>query len=145
MTTKTPREGKKRVRVIIDSNAFFVPLRFRIDIFEELRRLLNAKPQLILLSAAQKELEKLREKGSPKMRREADFALRFAEKCTLYSTEEMSERSADDVIVEIAGRWKSPVFTNDRELRKRLRDINVPVIYVKQKSHLATEGMIQPV
>jgi rRNA-processing protein FCF1 len=47
------------------------------------------------------------------------------------------------VIVETASNWKAPVFTNDSKLRKRLRDISVPVIYVRQKSHLAIEGMIQ--
>jgi rRNA-processing protein FCF1 len=48
--------------------------------------------------------------------------------------------SPDDAIVKVASEWRSPVFTNDRALRKRLRDINVPVIYVRQKSRLEIEG-----
>lgn len=135
----------KRVRVILDSNAFLVPLQFRVDIFEELQRLLNAKPQLVLLCAVQKELEKLGEADSPKMHKHIVLALKLAEKCVFFKTEKMAGSSVDDVIVDVASRWKSPVFTNDKQLRKRLRDINVPVIYVRQKSHLAMEGMIQPV
>jgi rRNA-processing protein FCF1 len=34
------------------------------------------------------------------------------------------------------------VFTNDRQLRNRLRDINVPVIYVRQKSRLEIDGRL---
>ena len=49
---------------------------------------------------------------------------------------------ADDVIVKIAKEWKALVFTNDRQLKKRLRDISVPVIYVRQKSRLEIDGMI---
>ena len=50
--------------------------------------------------------------------------------------------STDDVIVKVAQAWGSPVFTNDRQLRKRLRDISVPVIYVRQKSRLEIDGLI---
>ena len=41
-----------------------------------------------------------------------------------------------------AKEWKAIVFTNDRELKERLRNIRVPVIYVRQKSFLAIDGMI---
>jgi hypothetical protein len=72
----------------------------------------------------------------------ASFALKFAEKFRCVEVES-SASAVDDVIVEVAARWKTPVFTNDSQLRKRLRDISVPVIYVRQKSHLEIEGMIQ--
>jgi rRNA-processing protein FCF1 len=48
----------------------------------------------------------------------------------------------DEVIVKTAKAWNSPVFTNDRQLRKKLRDISVPVIYVRQKSRLEIDGLI---
>jgi rRNA-processing protein FCF1 len=126
----------------MDSNALFAPLQFKIDLFDELERLLNRRFELILLSSVRCELEKLAAEGLPKTRRMAAFALKFAEKCK-YVDVETSAKAVDDVIVEVAARWKSPVFTNDSQLRKRLRDISVPVIYVRQKSHLEIEGMIQ--
>jgi rRNA-processing protein FCF1 len=51
--------------------------------------------------------------------------------------------SPDDAIVEAARKWDCPVFTNDRKLRRRLRNINVPVIYVRQKSRLEIDGRIK--
>lgn len=133
---------KGSVLIIVDSNALFVPLQFKIDVFDELERLLNRKFELILLSPVQQELKMLAAENSPKMKKMAAFALKLAEKCR-YVKVNLSEKMVDDVIVEIAAKWKIPVFTNDSQLRKRLRDISVPVIYVRQKSHLAIEGMIQ--
>jgi rRNA-processing protein FCF1 len=132
----------KRLKVILDSNALFVPLQFKIDIFEELERLLNRKLELILLSPVKRELELLAEKGSPKMRKNASYALRLAEKCRYVSVEASDSALTDDVIVETAKNWGVPVFTNDRLLRKRLRDINMPVIYVRQKSRLEIDGLV---
>jgi len=142
--TPEPRKVKKTLRIILDSNALFVPLQFQIDIFEELKTLLKMKFEPVLLSQVQRELEKLAGEGSPKMRKNASYALKLAEKCKLVQVNEENASSPDDVIVEVAREWKCPVFTNDRQLRKRLRNINVPVIYVRQKSRLEIEGRIPP-
>ena len=77
----------------------------------------------------------------PKTRRQASFALRLAEKCRLVTVED-KEKQTDDVIVRIAKNWNAPVFTNDRVLKRRLRDISVPVIYLRQKSRLDIDGLI---
>ena len=69
------------LNVILDSNALYVPLEFKIDIFEELRNLLNRKIDFVLLSTVKRELDMLTAKESPKIRREAIFALKLAEKC----------------------------------------------------------------
>lgn len=130
------------LKVILDSNAFFVPLQFRIDIFNELERLLNRGFDLILLSSVKHELETLAAKGSPKMRRQATFALRLAEKCKLVEVAKDSSEDVDEVITETAREWKAAVFTNDVQLRKKLRDISVPVIYVRQKLRLEIDGLI---
>jgi rRNA-processing protein FCF1 len=132
----------KPLKVILDSNALFVPLQFKIDIFADLERLLNRRFELILLSPVKRELELLAEQESPKMRRDAIYALRLAEKCRYVTVETSVSAVTDDVIVETARDWGAPVFTNDRLLRKRLRDINVPVIYVRQKSRLEIDGLI---
>ena len=130
------------MKVILDSNALFVPLQFKIDIFTDLERLLNRKVEFILLSPVKRELELLAAEGSPKTRKDAAYALRLAEKCRYVPVEASGSALTDDVIVETARNWGVPVFTNDRLLRKRLRDINMPVIYVRQKSRLEIDGLI---
>ncbi len=143
MTLKASR--RKRIKILLDSNALLVSTQFKLDVFEETERLLGTQPEFILLSTVKDELERLRKKSSVKMHRNVELAMRLFERCTVLKTERPEDSSVDDVIFDVASKTKSPVFTNDRQLRKRLRDINVPVIYVRQKSHLAMEGMIQPV
>jgi len=140
MTTK-PTPTRKTTRVILDSNALFVPIQFKIDIFQELKTLLNRNFEPVLLRPIQKELERLAREGSPQTRKKASYALKLAEKCTIVAVKEETA-SPDDVIFQTARRWNCPVFTNDRELRERLRNINVPVIYVRQKSRLEIDGRL---
>jgi rRNA-processing protein FCF1 len=128
--------------VILDSNAFFVPLQLKIDVFSDLKRVLNRSFELILLSPVKRELEVLAKTGSPKMRKNASYAMKLAEKCTYIEVNAPSSALTDNIIVKIAKEWQAPVFTNDRQLKKRLRDISVPVIYVRQKSRLEIDGMI---
>ena len=141
MSASTPRRNEP-LKVILDSNAFFVPLQFKIDIFEELKRLLNRKVEFVFLSPVKRELEMLLTKDSPKIRREALFALKLAEKCKYVPVEDDEGLTTDDTIVRIAKKWSSPVFTNDIQLKRKLRDISVPVIYVRQKSRLDIDGLI---
>ncbi len=129
------------LKVILDSNALFIPLAFKIDIFEELKRVLNRNVEFVLLSAVKDELKILASSDEPKRRRQASFALRLTEKCKIVPVDAKGE-SVDDVIVRIAKSWGSPVLTNDIDLKRRLRDISVPVIYLRQKCRLDINGLI---
>jgi len=137
----TLKDEKKTPRVILDSNALFVPLQFKIDIFKELDTMLDRNFEPIIISPVKNEITKFAETGSPKMRKNASYAVKLAEKCTLIEVDE-EQGSADDAIVKAAHDLHAAVFTNDAKLRKRLRNINVPVIYVRQKSRLEIDGRL---
>jgi hypothetical protein len=136
-TEPTP---KQPLKVIADSNALFIPIEFKIDIFAELSRLLNRSYELVLLSPVKRELETLTQKSSPKTRKNAAFALSLAEKLTYVKIQEKPNEPTDDAIIRIAKQWKTLVFTNDKQLRQKLKDISVPVIYLRQKSRLEIDG-----
>jgi uncharacterized protein len=141
--TQVESSAKRQpLKIIADSNALFVPLQFKIDIFAELERLLNRNFELVLISPVKKELETLTQKSSPKTRKNAAFALTLAEKCMYVKVSEKKNEQTDDAIVRIAQAWKTPVFTNDKVLKKKLRDISTPVIYVREKSRLEIDGLI---
>ena len=140
MTMK--RESDKNTsKIILDSNALFVPDQLKIDIFEELKRLLNRKFELVLLEPVQNEMKRLAQKGSPQMRKKAAYALTLTANCRIAKTEN-AVTSTDEAILRFACASGYAVFTNDKELRKKLRNINVPVIYVRQKSHLEVDGRL---
>lgn len=113
-----------------------------MDIFEELTNLLSQRYTPILLSPTHRELLKIAQKRPPKMRRRASLALKLAEKCEVVPVEQGYGETHDDVIVRVASEWRCPVATNDGALRKRLRNISVPVIYLRQMSRLEMEGSV---
>ena len=126
----TPEKGI--LKVILDANFLFIPLQFNVDVFDELSKLLNRKYEPVILSSTKKELEGLAE-SSQKIQKQALLALMLAKKCNFINIEKAQNESYDDVIVRIASEWKVPVGTNDKDLRKRLRKIGTPVIFLRQK------------
>lgn len=130
------------LKVIIDSNFFFMPLQVKIDIFSEMMNLLNQKYEPVILSTTLKELHKIAEKGPPKLRKQAAIALKLAEKCQVFDVGKGREETNDDVVMRIAMQWRSPVATNDRELRRRLREQNLPVIFLRGENRLELEGAL---
>lgn len=139
MPDRTPE--RQKLKIIMDANAFFVPLQFKISLPSELEHLLKKKFDMILLSPVKHELITLANSRSPSTQKNAKHALTLAEKCTYVEMKTSTSLTADDAIVEAAKDWNTAVFTNDRQLRKKLRDISVPVIYVRQKSRLEINGM----
>lgn len=139
MSRKIPR---KTLRIILDSSFLFIPSQFNIDIFEELANTLNQRFEPIILSSIREELEKMVKSKSVKLQRQATLALVFAQRCRQFHFNKGANESNDDIVVRVASEFKWSVGTNDRDLRKRLRRINVPVIYLRQKSRLVVDGLI---
>ena len=134
---------KETIKIILDTNVFFIPIYFKIDIFAELKKLLNRKFEMILISPIKQELEILSQKNSSTQdRKNASFALKLTAECKYLEVKKPNGMLIDDIIIKKAKDWKAIVFTNDRDLKERLRNISVPVIYVRQKSFLAIDGMI---
>ena len=130
----------KKIFLILDSNFLYIPMKFSIDIFSELNKLGNFIP--IILSSNFEELKKLAKSQSIKKQQQALFALKLAEKCTYFKSNKEKNESYDDVIVRVAKKRKWPVATNDKILRLKLRKLNIPTIYLRQKSFLEVEGYI---
>lgn len=131
------------LRVILDSNFLFIPLQFHVDIFEELKKLLNQQFKPVLLQPTYQELLRIAEHGPPKLRQQASLALKLAEKCSIVHVETLPGENHDDVIVRVAKEWRCLVATNDRELRRRLRKEKVPTIFLRQRAYLNIEGSIR--
>ena len=130
------------LRIIIDTNFFFIPSKFHLDIFEELDNSLGRKVEPILLSPAYFELQKLAISESVKMSKQARLGLALAGRCKIVRVERKVGESNDDLVLRIAVEWKCPVATNDRELRRKLRSSGLPVVFLRQESHLEVEGYV---
>lgn len=113
--------------VIIDTNAFIMQVEYRINFEYELMGLLGSFEILIPVTVLN-ELKSIKDKHSK-------AALKIAQK---YRTIESVKRG-DEAIISLAVKLHAIVITNDRELRKRLIEKGLSVVYVRQRSYLAME------
>lgn len=130
------------IRVILDSNFLMIPTKFRVDVFEELEKTLNQRVEAIVPSPIYDELKRISATRSPKQARQAREALKLAEKLRIFEVQTRPRESIDDTILRLASEWNCPVATNDAELRKKLKEKSIPVVYLRQRSHLEMDGSL---
>ncbi|MHA1377906.1 MAG: type II toxin-antitoxin system VapC family toxin [Candidatus Helarchaeota archaeon] len=131
------------IRIILDTNFFFVPFDFNIDIFKEFDRNIQKKYQLITFPPILNELKNLGEKKSSlKWKKRIQFAQKIAEKCEVLNEQVLKKESIDDFILRIAKKNNWIVATNDKHLKKKLRQNKVKFIYLRQKTHLILEDLL---
>ena len=129
-------------RIILDTNFLFIPSQFHLDIFEELNRVVGQRIEPLILSPTLEELKKFARSKSVKISKQALLGLKLAEKCTIINVEREYDESNDDAILRAALKIKCAVATNDRKLRQKLRDVGVPVVFLRQKSTLMLDGSV---
>jgi len=127
------------IPILLDSNFLLIPPEEGVDIFAELERLLGL-PRCLLPTPVLEELKRLREGAAPSEARKIDLALRLADRCELLEAELREGEGVDSLLLRLAKDMRCPVATNDGELRRRLRREGIPVIYLRQRSHLELEG-----
>ena len=118
------------MKVIIDTNGLMIPVQFKVDIFEELKRL--GYDRFIVPLAVIKELESLGKKLRGKDRIAAKVALSLSQRCEIVDV----SGHADDVIIELAMELSAAVLTNDIGLKKRLESEHIPIICLRQNNRL---------
>jgi len=117
--------------VVLDTNALLMVFQFNVNMESELTRLLG-KYEVVVPSTVKKELKSLGNKY-------AKSALSFSER---YRTVN-AEGNPDDSILELAEKEKGIVLTNDKILKKRLREKGITVIFLRGKNHLEIEGSMK--
>lgn len=132
--------------IILDTNALIVPVQSGVDIFSELISMDFG--ECIVPSGVVRELELIAGGGrrgrgrgdagtnahtrSGADRNAARVALSLLTRCRIVDT----EGNVDDAIIELAIESGCAVLTNDSELKKRLRDRGVAVVYLRQRKYL---------
>lgn len=108
---------------------------FSIDLEKELTRLLG-NYHIVIPTPIVKELEFLSENGMGKKKMKAKASLKLIKK---YDTIDVNEEDGDNSILELAKKVNGIVITNDRELRNRLKEISLLVVFLRAKKKLAIE------
>lgn len=133
MASNRIRRDKK---IIVDSNALMMVFEFNIDLEGELDRLLG-KYQILIPKNIVDELNLLSQKGRGKKKQLAKAALKLLQRYDIVDVD--SNLDVDDAVILAAERYDGIVVTNDRELRKRLKDKSIPRICLRGKQQLMFE------
>lgn len=124
--------------VILDSSAVLMIFEFSVDLEAELTRLLGRHKAVIPKSVFD-ELRFLSQQQDGRRRQIAKAAMQFIKKFEIVNTK---IENADDAIFNLAKETDWVVVTNDKELRTRLRNILLPVIFLRGKKTLMLEGSV---
>lgn len=126
------------VKVILDSNFLMLFPRFFGDLFEELDKAIGHRTEKIILKPVYEELKKISLEDALKTRKQAETVLKLVEtgEFKILNIELKPLETVDELIVRAAEVWKCFVATNDRELRRRLIKLGVPVVYLRQGNRL---------
>jgi rRNA-processing protein FCF1 len=125
------------VKVLIDTNAFTLPVQFGIDLFSELERILGGFEPLVLDGTLQ-ELDRLGA-GCGKDASAARVGRALAERCTVVCTSGMAG-TVDERIVRYARTSGCAVVTNDIGLKHHLKKFGIRVIGMRNRRTLEISG-----
>ena len=113
---------------------------FHVDVVGELEQILPSC-KLLVPSAVLIELNRIKNRSKGKNRIAASIALKIASSDPLEVLDmELEEgESVDDALLRLSG--KSRVLcTNDRELRRKAREMDINVVYLRQRRYLDVDG-----
>lgn len=120
-------------RIILDTNFLISLFQFKVELIE-IERIIYEPYTLVTVKPVINELEKIassKEKDS----KNAKLALRLI-KIKDIEVLDSPEKNADKTILALADK-NTIVATNDIELRKKLKKLEIKTIYLRAKKHLA--------
>ncbi|HHE36690.1 MAG TPA: nucleotide-binding protein [Candidatus Woesearchaeota archaeon] len=127
---------KKKKKVILDTNFLLIPGQFKVDIFTQIERIMEDTFILCVVDKSITELNKLVVVGKEKDRFAAKLALVLIRQKNLKTLHSFgSKKSVDDIIVKKADK-NTFVATQDKDLRKKVRDKGARIIGLRQKKYL---------
>jgi rRNA-processing protein FCF1 len=130
--------------VVPDTNFLLVPGQFGVDIISELRRVLDVKFRIAVPNVVLQELEVIERKSRGRDLMAIRMAKNLAERFETIEIGEFGKKPIDDQIFEFAANNERVIVcTNDKGLKRRLRERGLPVVYLRSKKILELEGMLE--
>ncbi|MCK5107446.1 MAG: hypothetical protein KAQ83_01850 [Nanoarchaeota archaeon] len=132
-------------KILLDTNFILLPFTLKVDIFTELKRIID-NPEIIILDLIVLELEKIARLDKGSDGRAAKATLSYLEKMPLKVKKTVKHlktanslskiSSVDDKIVEFAAKNGYLVATQDKLLKEKLKNRDIKIITLRQKKHL---------
>lgn len=119
------------MKVVIDTNAFASIQQFKIDLLEEIKKEIP-DAEIITIKSVIEELKNIKDKKA------ARYALELIKKEDIKTYEESGK--TDDAILSFALKNNAIVATNDKELKRRCIEKDIPVVYMRSKQKIDIRG-----
>ncbi|AAL81051.1 nucleotide-binding protein [Pyrococcus furiosus DSM 3638] len=138
-------ESRRREWLVIpDTNFLLVPGQFGVDIIDELHRILDVKFKVVVPNVVLDELNIIERKSWRRDLMAVKMAKKLAERFETVKIGRFGERPIDDHILDFAVKNERVIVcTNDKGLKKRLRERGIPVVHLRSKKILELEGMVE--
>ena len=115
--------------VVLDTNFITVPVQFGVDVFGEIRETMP-RARLVTITQVIDELGRLGVKGKVGREMLKKFGVKVLKR----------EGATDGALLELAEENNGLLCTNDRELKRRAREKNVAVMFMRKKRTLEISG-----
>lgn len=127
------------MKIILDTNVFLVPGKFKVDVFEEFDRIVDKDYELITIEPVVRELKKISQ-GNGKDAKSARIGLKFIKSKNI-KVLKTKEKYTDKAILGLSKSFlekgkKCAVATLDKELKQELIRQGSEVIYLRNKKYL---------
>lgn len=136
--TNLAKEQTRGATIIFDTNFLLIPEKFKIDIFEKARKLINKAPlDLAIIDKTIYELQEIAHgRGKDALSAKVALELINAKKLTVIASPD--ERYVDDLLVGIRDICPNEpiIATQDKTLKRRLKAKGIAVIVFSGKSKL---------
>ncbi len=130
-------------KILLDTNFLMICKQFKVDIFTQIDRISKFKYKLFILDKTVEELKKIVQEQKGKDKDAAKIALKLVAIKNIGIIKTKSSKKTDDIILEMASDNDFIVATQDKELKSKLRQKNVPMMVLRQKKmvvYLDTKG-----
>ena len=117
---------KNELKFLLDTNFLMIPVQFKVDVFDELKNF--GKGEVYTLDLVIEELKKLKR---------AKLILELIKKKEV-KVLKSNLKSVDTQLFDLAKKGYI-VCTQDKKLRKKLRENGFKVVYLRQKKYLIME------
>ncbi|WP_457753223.1 PIN domain-containing protein [Thermococcus sp.] len=135
---------RKAWLVVPDTNFLLIPGQFGVDIIGELNRILDVRFEIVVPNIVLDELNIIEHKAKGKDLMAVRMAKKLAERFRIVEIGRFGEKPTDEQIYEFAVKNSNVIVcTNDKLLKKKLREKGIPVVYLRQKKILELEGMLE--
>lgn len=130
----------KKLRVLLDTSFLMLTSEVKTNIFNEIEKIIQRKPEFITIQSVINELKRIIEKGKIKEKKKASMALKIikSENIKIIDDAGIPGDNVDEKILNLAkilSNERIIIATNDRELKKHLREMGIPVILYRERDH----------